>query len=131
MHTILYVEDEQWLMGGVILSLQEDYNVITARNADQALALVERQSQRIDLIVLDIMMPVGKDIIDPNHGRTSGVQLAHKLLIEDKLDVKIICYTVVTDPGIHAELMNYGVREIVSKTRTAEFLKEAIERILN
>lgn len=54
--TILLVEDEELLRAGVqeILEIQ-DYRVITAANGSQALACLE--SQEVDLVITDLVMP--------------------------------------------------------------------------
>ena len=128
--TILYVEDEQWLMGGIIDSLSVDYDVLTARNADQALETIESGEHKIDLIVLDIMMPPGKRIPDPRRGRTSGVEFARIVLQEKGYDIPIVCYTVVNDRKVHDRLRGLGVREIVSKKALPSELEQVIKQYL-
>lgn len=128
--TILYVDDEQWLMGGIVDSLSVDYNVLTARNADQALTLLESGKHKIDLIVLDIMMPVGKRIRDPHRGRTSGVEFARIVLKQKEYDIPIVCYTVVNDRKVHSELKQIGVKEVVSKRALPSELETVIKKHL-
>ena len=55
LHTILVVEDDPEMRGYLAKELSEHYNVLVAANGEDALQLVE--SQRIDLVVSDIMMP--------------------------------------------------------------------------
>ncbi len=129
-HTILYVEDEQWVMGGIIDSLSLDYNVLTARNGDQALALIESGKHKIDLIVLDIMMPPGRRIQNTHQGRTSGVEFARIVLEEQEREIPIICYTVVNDWKVHDELKQIGVKEIVSKKELPSELERIIKKYL-
>jgi DNA-binding NarL/FixJ family response regulator len=126
--TILYVEDEQWLMAGVVDYLAKDYNVIRARNADKALSFIESQEHKIDLIVLDIMMPQATRIRTSNHGRTSGVELARLLREEMKLNTPIVCYTVVDNRAVLNELRRIGVQEIVSKNRLPSDLEKVIRK---
>ena len=54
-HTVLVVEDDPDMRGYLAKELSEEYNVLVAANGEDALQLVE--SQRIDLVVSDIMMP--------------------------------------------------------------------------
>jgi CheY-like chemotaxis protein len=126
----MYVEDEQWLMGGVVDSLSVDYNVVPARSGDQALTLLESGEHEIDLIVLDIMMPPGKRVRDSHRGRTSGVEFARIVLEEQGRDIPIVCYTVVTDGEVHNELRQIGVKEIVSKKALPSELEKVIKKYL-
>lgn len=128
---ILLVEDESWIMGGVKDSLEAEYDVIMARNADVALDYVESDGQAISLIVLDIMMPPGKRVDSGDRGRTSGVEFARIVLEEEGYKIPIIAYTVVTDPKVHTRLEQIGVKETVSKTMLPSELKSVIRRHLS
>ena len=128
--TILYVEDEQYLMSGVVDSLSVDYDVIIARNADQGLKALENQHQQISLILLDIMMPQGQLVRDPNRGRTSGVEFARIVLQDKGYRIPIVCYTVVDDLRVRDTLRSLGVKEIVSKAELPSKLEQVIARIL-
>jgi len=128
--TILYVDDEQWLMSGIVDSLSVDYKIQTASSADEALALLEDTANRIDLILLDIMMPTGSRIVDPNRGRTSGVGFTRLVLQEMKLGIPVVCYSVVDDKEVASELKKLGVAEIVPKSRPPSELEKVIQRQL-
>jgi CheY-like chemotaxis protein len=128
--TILYVEDEQWLMGGMVDYLSTDYDVLTARNGDQALSILESGKHKIDLILLDIMMPPGDKIRNSHRGRTSGVEFARIVLQEKGCDIPIVCYTVVNDRKVHRLLKQIGVREIVSKRTLPSELERIIKKYL-
>lgn len=128
--TILYVEDEQFLMSGVVDSLSVEYNVIVARNADRGLKILENQHQQISLILLDIMMPQGELVRDPHHGRTSGVEFTRIVLQEKSYRIPIVCYTVVDDQRVRDTLRKLGVKEIVSKTELPSKLEQVIARVL-
>ena len=55
LHTVLVVEDDPEMRGYLAKELSEQYNVLVAPNGEDALQLIE--SQRVDLVVSDIMMP--------------------------------------------------------------------------
>ncbi|MCD7942182.1 MAG: response regulator, partial [Bacteroides intestinalis] len=55
-HTLLLVEDNEDLLGLMVKFLGSDYTIHTATNGKEALKVVE--SEDIDLIVSDVMMPV-------------------------------------------------------------------------
>jgi CheY-like chemotaxis protein len=105
--TILFVDDEQWLMEGMVDGLEAyGYRVICAANGTQALELIEEND--IDLVLLDIMMPPGGRIEDATYGRRTGVELCRILREEMELKIPILCLTVVTDSAVHNELRKYG-----------------------
>jgi CheY-like chemotaxis protein len=128
--TILYVEDELWQMSGVGDRLSANYNVIEARNGDQALAYLESGEHKIDLILLDIMMPLGERIRTPDRGRTAGVEFARIVLMEKGLEIPIVCYTVVNEPVVHDALYQLGVKAIVLKKKLPSELERVIEKHL-
>ncbi len=62
MKTILVAEDEQTIREFVIINLQRaGYETLEASNGDQALEIYGREEQKIDVAVLDIMMPGQND----------------------------------------------------------------------
>lgn len=126
---ILYVEDEQWIMGGIIDSLSIDYEVLTAKNADQALEIIE-SNENIRLIILDIMMPPGIRVQNSHNGKTTGVELARIIVNELKSKMPIICYTVVNDPAVAEALWALGVKEIVSKKELPSELEVVIKKYI-
>ncbi len=128
--TILYVEDELWLMGGIVDRLSAKYNVVTARSGDQALACLESGKHKIDLILLDIMMPQGKRIRTPDRGRTAGVEFARIVLVEKGLKIPIVCYTGANNPQVHDALYGLGVKEVVTKKRLSSELERVIKEHL-
>ena len=74
LHTILVVEDDPDMRGYLAKELSKEYNVLTAANGDDALVLIE--SQRIDLVVSDIMMP-GTDGIGLCNRIKSTTEFSH------------------------------------------------------
>lgn len=127
---ILYVDDEQWLMEGIIDYLSKGFEIIPARNADQALALLKKE-QKIQLIILDIMLPPGDNLTGTDRGRRTGLELARIIRKEMRLEIPIICYTVVLDSALAKELYAVGVQEIMSKTKLPSELEQRIRYFLN
>jgi two-component system alkaline phosphatase synthesis response regulator PhoP len=61
MSAVLIVEDEQHLADGLRFNLEaEGYEVRTVASGETALELLERDPERFDAVVLDVMLP-GKD----------------------------------------------------------------------
>jgi PAS domain S-box-containing protein len=56
--TILLVDDEEFIRElGVDVLGQSGYTVLTASNGEQALEVYRREGERIDLVILDLIMP--------------------------------------------------------------------------
>ena len=68
-HTVVLVEDEDLIreLSGEVLE-EEGYNVVLARNSDEAIKYAENASAAIDILVTDVVMP-----------KTSGTELAQVL----------------------------------------------------
>jgi DNA-binding response OmpR family regulator len=125
--TILYAEDEQWLLDGIRDGLTAmGYQVVPASDGSQALEMV--RTRQFDLLLLDIMMPPGNLINegDAAYGRRTGVEVC-KIVRKEQPQLPIICLTVVMDRQIHAELRKLGAvilekpavpSEIVARVRS-------------
>lgn len=60
--TVLVVEDEPDLLELTVIVLEKlGYNVLTADSAAQAMTVLDRCSQRVDLLFSDVVMPGGMD----------------------------------------------------------------------
>ena len=55
--TVLVVDDNTDLLSYITISLQDDYNVITATNGNDALDILADEEKTIDVVVSDVMMP--------------------------------------------------------------------------
>jgi CheY-like chemotaxis protein len=128
--TILFIDDEQWLMSGIVDSLSDIYNVLKVRTGDEGLRIIEDGKHRIDLILLDIMMPDDKTIHTLDRGRTAGVDVA-RILAEKGSNIPIVCYTGLRDKDVNEHLVKFGVKEIVSKRTLPSELKLVIQRVLS
>jgi CheY-like chemotaxis protein len=119
---VLYVEDQQWDMGGVIRNLEMDFEVMTVRSAEEALQALEKDSDSITLILLDIRLitPTNRTVYSAQ-GRRAGVELART--VRQKYDIPIVCYTANLHPDINQELIDIGVVELVEKGGSIRDLK--------
>ena len=78
--TILVVEDEPVVLDLVNNILQDEgYNVISARNGEEALQIEEEHTGPIDLVLTDIVMPgmSGGELIQRLQARKPGVHVLY------------------------------------------------------
>ena len=98
---ILVVDDEELLVKGIRFNLQNDgYDVITGNNGLEAVALT--QSQRPDLVVLDLMMP-----------QMDGLTACSK--IREFSDVPIILLTAKADDMDKLIGFDHGADDYLTK----------------
>jgi CheY-like chemotaxis protein len=117
--TILLAEDEDVVRDLLFQILeQRGYNVLAARDGEEALTLADRHAGPIDLLVTDVVMP-----------RLSGRELAERL--EQRLpDLRVLFLSGYTDDAV----VRHGVVEhavpFLQKPFTAAALAEAVRGAL-
>ena len=84
-------------------ALQEEYNIIDARNGEEAVRIME--TKPIDLLILDIVMPV-MDGIDVLKYRS-----AHR----DMQNIPVIVVTAVEDSDMEIQVLELGANDVVRK----------------
>ena len=102
--TVLVVEDQAQVRDYTVAVLKEyGYRVIQAENASEALLFCERERERVDLVLTDVVMP-----------NVSGRELANRL---EKLrpGIKVLFMSGYTDNAV----MHHGVLE-----KSAEFIQK-------
>ena len=119
---ILVVEDTQIVREPLSRLLRsEGFQVISAADGSEAMALLNDLEQPIDLVLLDVLMP-----------RMDGVAFLTAMRSDARFrDLPVIGLTGVSDSGRLARLRELGVKEIVHKVRfTFDGLLEDIRRHL-
>ena len=117
LHTILVVEDDPEMRGYLAKELSEQYNVLVAANGEDALKLVE--SQRIDLIVSDIMMP-GID----------GVTLCNRIKsTTEYCHIPVILLTAAVGMETRIETLDAGADGYIEKPFAIELLQANIANL--
>ena len=117
LHTILVVEDDPEMRGYLAKELSEQYNVLVAPNGEDALALVE--SQRIDLVVSDIMMP-GID----------GVALCNRIKsTTEYCHIPVILLTAAVGMETRIETLDAGADGYIEKPFAIELLQANIANL--
>ena len=103
---ILIIEDTPIVREPLARLLKDEgFQVIAA--ADGADALVQLETQLVDLILLDVLMP-----------HMNGLVFLERVRAHEKLrDIPVIAVTGVADSGNLARLRQLGVRSILHKVR--------------
>jgi CheY-like chemotaxis protein len=102
--TILVVDDESYILDACKAMLTKlGYNTILAHSGEEAVALSRRENGRIDLIILDMVMP-GMD------GLT-----AYERLKEINPEVKVILSSGYSLTGAVKEILDKGCDEYIQK----------------
>ncbi len=115
---ILIVDDDYEIIDSIRYALEgEGYEVVIARDGNQALALAERENP--DLMILDMMMP-----------KRSGFLVLEKLrrVRETPLPVIMITGNEGSRHKAYAELL--GVSDYIRKPFAMDRLLQAVEKLL-
>ncbi|RXT09097.1 sigma-54 dependent transcriptional regulator [Ammoniphilus sp. CFH 90114] len=111
---ILVIDDEQAICSSVRFALEDDYEVFTATEAEDGLAIMKEQS--IDGVLLDLRI-----------GNDNGLELIPKLK-EIRRDVVIIMMTAYGNIETSVRAMKEGAYQYLSKPLNLEELKLLIEK---
>ncbi len=119
---VLVVEDNQdvrELIAGMLAS--EDYDILTAKDGEEALELIK--SHRLDLVLLDIMMP-GK----------SGMEVLAEIRSSKDSQIKNLPVVIVTSKplidNVDATILA-GANSYIVKPFSAATLKTKIQNIFD
>lgn len=120
METILIVEDQEDVQNLLGVALQEgERKLLHAYDADQAWELL--QSESVDLILLDIMMPGSRD----------GLDLLKSLRQEDRFsEVRVIVLSARTQTWDKVSALSSGADDFIEKPFRLNVLKESLARFL-
>ncbi|MFP4403236.1 MAG: response regulator [Nanoarchaeota archaeon] len=112
---ILIIDDEYAIRELVEFTLEDDYDILKAENADSAFKIIS--SNKPDLIILDIMMP-----------RIDGYDVCKKLK-EDKntKDIPVIMLTAKHSMDDLNKAIKCDVDEFITKPFEPELLKQRID----
>ncbi len=118
---ILVVDDQEIDLQILTKILQTDYEVCTAHNGQEALALLTSRGEHyIDAILLDLLMPV-----------MNGYEFLQRLGLDEKLKViPVIVGTSSDDPGSEEKVLLAGAWDFLSKPYNPMVLKLRVENSL-
>lgn len=118
--TILVIEDEEMVMDVTCSMLQSlGYRVLAARSGEEALRIADQQDGRIDLVLLDIILPDmgGKDI--------------YPRLMALRPNLRVIVCSGYALGGPAQEILKQGAHGFIQKPYTMAALSEKIAATLD
>lgn len=117
-HCVLVVEDEPPTLHALVRLLRSwGYTTLEALDGGEALDQVRKFGERLNVVLLDIMLPV-----------LDGVGVARWLLSEWP-ELPIVVCSAALNAELEAELSRLGVREFLSKPFRAEALQAALLQV--
>jgi PAS domain S-box-containing protein len=118
--TILAVDDENIIIRTITESLGSlGYNVISASDGCEAVKLFVENKSKIDLIILDLMMPA-----------MNGYEAFKEIKAMDPCSKIILCTGYVADDSVQ-EMLNNGVKGLLKKPYRIEDLSRAVRLVLD
>ncbi len=118
--TILLVDDEDITMDvGQELLEELGYKVLTARNGRDALAIYRRQRARIDMVILDMVMP----------GMGGGA--TYDALKKLNPEVKVLLASGYSISGEASKILERGCNAFIQKPFNMKQLSEKIRKVLD
>ena len=104
MATVLFVDEEELRMGPFVETLREaGYTVIVATDASSAVTLAKEHAGEIDVVVMDLMMPGGKDAPADLDPRRAGLWAIEKIRKIGKLkNIPVIMLSAVSQRRVEA-----------------------------
>lgn len=118
---ILVVDDCEDVRFLLALKIQKlGYKVFLAKDGQDAFDILE-QSKDIDLILMDLMMPM-----------FSGIDFLEKIKMDtSKKDISILCITASRDLDLLEKALKSGANGIISKPIKSHVLKKEIMHYLS
>jgi PAS domain S-box-containing protein len=118
--TILAVDDENIIIRTITESLGSlGYHVISASDGCEAVKLFVENKSKIDLIILDLMMPA-----------MNGYEAFKEIKAMDPCSKIILCTGYVADDSVQ-EMLNNGVKGLLKKPYRIEDLSRAVRLVLD
>lgn len=116
-HTVLLVEDSEEMREYLADELAEEYNIRTACNGADALEII--RSEKVDIVISDVMMPV-----------MDGCELCNTIKSDSDLShIPVILLTAVIGNDTRIESLEAGADGYIEKPFPIELLKSNIANL--
>jgi len=129
---ILWIEDDAHRLMAMFRPLEaEGYTVVCA--SDEISAIEHLKNTEFGLIVLDIILPTGKDgedDVDDDFDPFVGSKLAEKIVGDMKLRTPILGLSVVNDEKVIEELRKHHITVLPKGRLLPSALKNEVKKIL-
>jgi DNA-binding response OmpR family regulator len=127
---ILIGDDEQWYAGPIRDALAyEGYLISAARTGSEVLAKIK--AERLDLVILDVMMNPGDLEGDHANGTRTGRVVLEKVRGDLGLDAKtlpVICLTVLRDENLRDTMTRLGADYLCKENAPLENIIKAVRK---
>lgn len=116
MYTILVIEDDSFLMDSYKLKLQQaNYDILTAKDGETGLKLA--QEQKVDLIILDLILP-----------KLSGIDVLKQLKAGEKTkQIPVIVASNIDQKDMIAQAKQLGAIDYFIKSNIS--INELIDKL--
>lgn len=119
MKKILLIDDDEMLQELIAITIEcEGHEVLKADNGRSGLEIVDQQ--HVDLIILDMMMPV-----------MDGLSFLHWLRDEKKSTIPVLALTGMGSDKNEKEIISAGATQVLFKPIEIDDLVEAVEPLLS
>ena len=116
----MIIDDEEMILEiGTTLLEELGYTVLKARDGGEALTIFQKDRERIDLVVLDMIMP------------GMGGSEVFKKLKEINRDIKVLLSSGYSNDGEASELMSRGCDGFIQKPFSIATFSRIIREILD
>jgi two-component system cell cycle sensor histidine kinase/response regulator CckA len=117
---ILVVDDETQVRELAVKTLKKcGYNILLAKNGEEALSLYETRRDEIDLVILDLIMP-----------KMGGRECFYKLR-EINPDIKVLIMTGHTTDGSVQDFIKEGAEGVIIKPFDLEIFTDSVNKALS
>lgn len=117
MTTVLIADDHDDVRLMIRMSITQPYRLLEAGNGEEALASIE--AEQVDLMVLDIMMPV-----------LDGFGVMERLGDQPAMPIVVVTGLATTDDEHVARLLSMGALDVISKPFDPTHLADLIDAML-
>ena len=106
--TVLLIDDDQWFLEPLVDGLKhEGYRVLTARTAEDALAILDREP--VDLVTIDIMLDPGETLHKMVDTHSAGMYLCREIRNRYPM-MEAFCISVINDADMIRDIRKLGIR---------------------
>ena len=123
---IILIDDESREMDSYFqelkLAFKNKYEIVFVKNVDSAYEFLQKNYDRIKLVILDVMMPPGKLLkyVDTDDGLRTGV-LFHKKIRNIFSDLPIIIFTNFSSEELENQINQDKKSKFIRKTECLPF----------